>query len=126
MKRGLLRGLATFMILAELTEGPKRGYEIDRALSSKLDAGLPPGYIYVMLERLERKGLVRAEGGSGRRRHKAYSITTEGLNFLLEHEEHIKRLMRLLQDISIALETIRERLPISQSTGDLHAEGHKA
>ncbi len=112
MKGGLLRGLATFMILTELASGPKCGYEIGKDISGKLGDGLPPGYVYVMLNMLERKGLVVGVE-AGPRRKKTYRLTDKGVQFLLEHEQHIGKLISLLQEVQGVVKALRQGQVVS-------------
>ncbi|WP_117354602.1 PadR family transcriptional regulator [Acidilobus sp. 7A] len=113
MKGGLLKGLATFLILAELADRPKCGYEIGKEISKKVGGKLPPGYVYVMLGTLERKGLVESERSAGRK--KEYRLTESGVRFLIEHEEHIKRLIELLSEVQGVVKGLKET--------ELQAEG---
>ncbi|MGC9072352.1 MAG: PadR family transcriptional regulator [Acidilobus sp.] len=97
---GLLKGVAALMILAELIDGSKCGYEINSTISRRLGTSLPPGYVYVMLRHLESKGFVKSEPlPNGVRRKRTYSVTEEGLTFLLEHEDKIDRLLSVLSYI---------------------------
>jgi DNA-binding PadR family transcriptional regulator len=105
MKGGLLRGLATFMILAELAEGPKCGYEINKDISQKVGGKLPPGYVYVMLSMLEKKGLV--ESSPVGERKKEYMITEKGIDFLVEHEQHIDKVIALLREVEGVVRSLR-------------------
>ncbi len=103
MAGGLLKGVAALMILAELSQGPKCGYEINSAISKRLGESLPPGYVYVMLRQLERRGLVEPLPSGGARRKKSYRITGRGLAFLLQHEEKVDRLISVLSYLRAAL-----------------------
>ncbi len=103
MAGGLLKGVAALMILAELLQGPKCGYEINAAISQRMGASLPPGYVYVMLRQLERRGLVEpVESGEGRRKRN-YRITERGLAFLFQHEDKIDRLISVLSYVKEAV-----------------------
>lgn len=105
MKGGLLRGLATFMILAELAERPKCGYEVGKDISQKVGGKLPPGYVYVMLSMLEKKGLV--ESSPAGERKKEYRITEKGIDFLIEHEQHIDKVIALLREVQDVARSLR-------------------
>ena len=111
MAGGLLKGVAALMILAELSQGPKCGYEINSAISRRLGASLPPGYVYVMLRQLERRGLVEPLSQGGARRKKSYRITERGLAFLLQHEDKIDKLISILNYVKAALRQLGSVTP---------------
>ena len=114
-----MRGLATLLILAELAEGPKCGYEISKSISEKLGDSLPPGYVYVMLGSLKKKGLVVEVGTSEppTRRKKIYAISDQGREFLIRHLERVDVMISLLKDVKRAA----ERLAAKQEIGGLDA-----
>jgi DNA-binding PadR family transcriptional regulator len=73
-------------ILALLAKEPTHGYELRQRLEAALGpagGALNPGHVYVTLSRLERSGLVRADGRPGRRPHRSrdkhvYELTPAG------------------------------------------------
>ena len=72
-----------FPILAMLASAPAHGYELKRGLEEHFGAALPPlntGQIYTALGRLERDGLVVAEGVAqdNRPNKRVYRVTDEG------------------------------------------------
>lgn len=64
-------------LLALLREGPAHGYQLKAAFETATARVWPlnVGQVYSTLERLERDGLVQAEGSDGQR---SYAITPEG------------------------------------------------
>ena len=121
MPRGLLRGLATLLILAELAEGPKCGYEISKSISEKLGDSLPPGYVYVMLSSLRKKGLVVEVGASESpaRRKRVYAISDQGREFLVRHLERVDAMISLLKEVR----SVAERLAAGPGSGPYAAGG---
>jgi PadR family transcriptional regulator PadR len=94
-----VRGLLHLLVLKLLSEGPLRGTELRKALKDRLDLDVPSSAIYVILSMLEEKGLVVSsweteEKGPAR---KVYRISEEGLDYLKEMVEEIKRYRRVLE-----------------------------
>lgn len=80
------------LVLEALADGPKRGYEVIRAIRDRFH-GLyspSPGAIYPTLQLLEDEGLVTAEVVEGK---KVYRITEEGRRFLEERRERAQALL---------------------------------
>lgn len=69
-----------FAILGLLHDQPRHGYELKRALGDLGFWQVSFGSLYPALRRLEKKGLIEATAGEGRR--KAYRITTTGIDAL--------------------------------------------
>lgn len=65
-----------FAILGLLSEHPRHGYELKRALGDLGFWQVSFGSLYPALRRLEKRGHIAAERGGGRR--KSYRITAEG------------------------------------------------
>ena len=65
-----------FAILGLLRERPRHGYELKRSLGDLGFWQVSFGSLYPALRRLEKRGLIAAERGTGRRR--SYHVTTEG------------------------------------------------
>lgn len=88
-----LRGTLHLLILKLLEEKPLYGAEIKELLKSKLDLDMPSSVIYAILGMLEEKGMVISswetpEKGAAR---KVYRVTEEGINYLKERVERLKR-----------------------------------
>lgn len=68
-------------LLALLREGPAHGYQLKAAFETATARVWPlnVGQVYTTLERLERDGLVRADGSDGQR---SYAITDDGADEL--------------------------------------------
>ncbi|MGC9210048.1 MAG: PadR family transcriptional regulator [Acidilobus sp.] len=110
MRGGLLKGVAALMVLAELIEGPKCGYEINSTISKRLGAALPPGYVYVILRHLEKEGFVVSEASAYKaRRKRTYRITEKGLQFLIQHEDKVDRLMSILSYVKSVMELAKAK-----------------
>ena len=71
-----------FAILGLLHDQPRHGYELKRALGDLGFWQVSFGSLYPALRRLEKKGLIEATAGEGRR--KAYRITSAGVEALQE------------------------------------------
>jgi DNA-binding PadR family transcriptional regulator len=71
------RPLLDFAILGLLLENPQHGYELKRALGELGFWQVSFGSLYPALRRLEKRGYIEAQRGSGRR--KAYRITASGM-----------------------------------------------
>ncbi|HEY8294867.1 MAG TPA: PadR family transcriptional regulator, partial [Micrococcaceae bacterium] len=67
-------------LLALLQDGPRYGYQLRSEFEERTGATWPLniGQVYTTLDRLERDGLVRNDGGDGDG-HVIYSITDAGL-----------------------------------------------
>ncbi len=80
------KGVFKYIILQQLKEKPRHGYEIIRDLEDRLHGLYVPsaGTIYPRLQMLESSGFVTS---LERESKKVYSITETGLTFLKENEE---------------------------------------
>jgi len=80
------------LVLEALADGPKRGYEVIKAIRDRFH-GLyspSPGAIYPTLQLLEDEGLVEVEVVDGK---KLYKITVEGRRFLNERRDQLEALL---------------------------------
>ena len=89
-RSALLQGTLEMLILQQLRWGPKHGYGISQAIRTSSNAVLlvETGSLYPALQRLEKRGLVRAEWRTSDRNHRAkyYNLTAAGRKHLtLEH-----------------------------------------
>ena len=79
--RDLLRGSLDLMVLSDLSDGPRYGYQILRSLRQRSDGRveLRAGTLYPILHKLERDGCVRSwwDDATGRDR-KWYDLTEKG------------------------------------------------
>ncbi len=80
--RGLLPGTVDLVVLKTLTEGPKHGFAVSRALAARSDGvlELQDAALYKALHRMEEAGWVEAEWGVSEkgRRAKFYRLTGAG------------------------------------------------
>lgn len=80
--RGLLPGTVDLIILKTLTEGPRHGFAVSRAIARRSDGvlELQDGALYQALHRMEESGWVEAEWGVSEkgRRAKFYRLTDAG------------------------------------------------
>ncbi len=99
-KYRLLRGIVSLLILRYLMEGEECGYGLRKRISEVLGEALPPGYIYVMLKALRRRGLVDSREGSKKGRRIVYYTATErGRKFLLDHRVAVEAGRRALEEL---------------------------
>ncbi|HKE91448.1 MAG TPA: PadR family transcriptional regulator [Gemmatimonadales bacterium] len=77
-----------YVILKQLREKPKHGYEIMKDLAEQMHGcySPSPGTVYPTLQWLEDEGLVRSRDVDGK---KVYEITEAGTKFLEEHKDVI-------------------------------------
>ncbi|HET9708633.1 MAG TPA: PadR family transcriptional regulator [Gemmatimonadales bacterium] len=75
-----------YVILKQLREKPKHGYEIMKDLAEQMHGcySPSPGTVYPTLQWLEDEGLVRSRDVDGK---KVYEITEAGTQFLEEHKD---------------------------------------
>lgn len=75
-----------YVILKQLREKPKHGYEIMKDLAEQMHGcySPSPGTVYPTLQWLEDEGLVRSRDVDGK---KVYEITEAGTKFLEEHKD---------------------------------------
>ena len=96
-----LRGPLHLLILKLLGEKPLYGGEIREVLKSRFELDIPSSAIYVALSGLEEKGLVissweTSEKGAAR---KIYRITEEGISYLKERIDELRRFKKILDYI---------------------------
>jgi len=90
--RWITRGDMRILVLEALADGPKRGYEVIKAIRDRFH-GLyspSPGAVYPTLQLLEDEGLVASEVLDGKR---VYRITDEGRRFLEERKDRARELL---------------------------------
>ena len=93
------RGLLHIAILSLLRGREVHGAEIDRLLMEHYDLEVPRAMVYGLLRRLEGHGFLLSnwsvEGGGPARR--IYRITEEGLDYLEDALERLKRVKVLIE-----------------------------
>ncbi len=86
--RGLLPGTVDLVILQTLTEGPRHGFAVSRAIAQRSEGvlELQDAALYKALHRMEESGWVSAEWGISDkgRRAKFYRLTASGRSQLEE------------------------------------------
>ena len=82
----LKKGTAELLVLAQLEEQQRHGYEIGQQIAARAAGHLSfkPASLYPVLYRLERRGLIagRWVEHAGRRRRRYYRLTPEGRRVL--------------------------------------------
>ena len=92
-----------YVILKQLREKPKHGYEIMKDLAEQMHGcySPSPGTVYPTLQWLEDEGLVRARDVDGK---KVYEITDAGIKFLEEHKDVVTDILdRVAETVEEAL-----------------------
>lgn len=91
----VLQGTLDLLILKALTRGPMHGWGIAQRLLERSGEALQvnQGSLYPALQRLERKGFVRAEWGTSEnnRRARFYRLTPAGEHQLVRETESWRR-----------------------------------
>jgi DNA-binding PadR family transcriptional regulator len=85
------KGDLKYVILDLLKDKPSHGYEIIRAMEESFHGFYSPsaGSVYPTLQMLNDMGYASSSEHDGK---KIYTISDEGIQFLKEHEEDIKRI----------------------------------
>lgn len=91
------RGDLKFLILQVLKDKSTHGYEIMKVLSKNFGGFYfpSPGAVYPTLQMLEDVDLIKFNEDNGK---KIYSITPDGLKFLDERSERVKKIMKRVSD----------------------------
>lgn len=96
----LLQGTLDLLILKCLVFGPCHGQGVARSIQRQSEDVflVDHGSLYVALQRLEDKKLIRARWGVSENNRKArfYSLTTKGREHLVEKESEWRRLTRAM------------------------------
>ena len=86
--RARKHGSAEFLILAQLEDRPRHGYEIGCEIErrSRGTISFVPASLYPVLYRLERRGLIKGRWveAAGERRRRLYALTAAGRRELTE------------------------------------------
>lgn len=96
----LLQGTLDLLILKSLVFGPRHGQGVARSIQQQSEDVflVDHGSLYVALQRLEEKNLIRAKWGVSENNRKArfYSLTAKGREQLVEKESEWRRLTRAI------------------------------
>lgn len=96
----LLQGTLDLLILKSLVFGPCHGQGVARLIQRQSEEVffVDHGSLYVALQRLEDKNLIRAKWGVSENNRKArfYSLTTKGREHLVEKTSEWRRLTRAM------------------------------
>lgn len=80
----MIRGFLNILVLKELEESPKSGYEMMKHIEERIGTKPSPGSIYPLLEELKKDRLVEFKGDG---RSKEYHLTAEGKKRLKQMDE---------------------------------------
>ena len=87
----LKKGTAELLVLAQLEDGARHGYEIGLQIAARGDGAISfqPASLYPVLYRLERRGLIagRWVEKAGQRRRRYYRLTTAGRRVLAQRRK---------------------------------------
>lgn len=87
----MIRGFLNILVLKELDEGPKSGYELMKRMEERIGTKPSPGSVYPLLDQLKKDRLVTFRGDG---RAKEYRLTAEGkkrLKIIYEKREECLR-----------------------------------
>ncbi|MGQ9543640.1 MAG: PadR family transcriptional regulator [Candidatus Bathyarchaeia archaeon] len=87
--RTLERGDLRFIILLLLRKKPNHGYGLMKTISEEFQYAPSPGIVYPTLQMLEDIGYVKATQENNK---KIYSITDEGIKYLEDNYDTVKRI----------------------------------
>ena len=97
----LKKGTAELLILAQLEDGPRHGYEIAQQIDARSNhtVSFHVASLYPILYRLERRGLIagRWVEKAGQRRRRYYTLTATGRKVLAEQRKHWSTFMQAVQ-----------------------------
>jgi PadR family transcriptional regulator PadR len=88
----LKKGTAELLVLAQLEDKPRHGYEIAQQIAARAAGGVSfqPASLYPVLYRLERRGLISGRWleKAGQRRRRYYRLTVQGRRVLAERRKN--------------------------------------
>jgi DNA-binding PadR family transcriptional regulator len=92
-----------FVLLQLISEKPRYGYELIKAIEEQFAGSYSPspGVVYPTLTLLEEQGYLRPETAEGPR--KLFSITAEGTDFLAANQELVKAILKRMAELSRAI-----------------------
>lgn len=91
-----------YVLLGQIAERPRHGYELIKAIEEKF-AGLyspSPGVVYPTLTLLEELGYIRPEGDDGTR--KQFAVTPEGSAFLAANRAVVDQIFARIAEVTRA------------------------
>jgi PadR family transcriptional regulator len=95
------KGSAELLVLAQLEDRPRHGYEIGLEIERKTQGAVSfqIASLYPVLYRLERKGLIAGQWveKAGHRRRRYYKLTREGRKVLSEQRQSWREFVAALQ-----------------------------
>ena len=94
----LKKGTAELLVLAQLEDRRRHGYEIAQQIAARSDGAVSfhAASLYPVLYRLERRGLIagRWVEKAGQRRRRYYSLTAEGRRILVQRRKNWNAFMQ--------------------------------
>jgi transcriptional regulator len=97
----LKKGTAELLVLAQLEQQPRHGYEIAQQIAARAAGAVSfqPASLYPVLYRLERRGLIsgRWREKDGQRRRRYYRLTAEGRRVLSLRRKSWRAFMEAVQ-----------------------------
>ncbi len=97
----LKKGTAELLVLAQLEDQPRHGYEIGQQIAERGGGGVSfkPASLYPVLYRLERRGLIagRWVEKAGQRRRRYYRLTPEGRRVLAARRKSWREFIAAVQ-----------------------------
>ena len=100
----LKKGTAELLVLAQLEDQPRHGYEIGQQIAERGGGGVSfkPASLYPVLYRLERRGLIagRWVEKAGQRRRRYYRLTSEGRRVLAAQRRNWRQFVEAIARIT--------------------------
>lgn len=100
-EHALKKGTAELLVLAQLENRQRHGYEIAQQIAARSDGAVSfhAASLYPVLYRLERRGLItgRWVEKAGQRRRRYYRLTNAGQKVLAERRQHWSAFMQAVQ-----------------------------
>jgi transcriptional regulator len=97
----LKKGTAELLVLAQLEEQPRHGYEIAQQIAARAAGGVSfqAASLYPVLYRLEQRGLIagRWVEKAGQRRRRFYRLTADGRRVLAQRRKSWRAFIRAVQ-----------------------------
>lgn len=97
----LKKGTAELLVLAQLEDGDRHGYEIGQRIATRGGGGISfqPASLYPVLYRLERRGLItgRWVEKATQRRRRYYRLTAAGRRVLADRRSRWRTFMQAIQ-----------------------------
>jgi len=96
-----VRAIKELLLLSIIREKPIHGSEIYRVLRDRYGLDVPKPIIYMLLRRMEERGLIISEWEMSERGpvKRIYRITEEGLDYLNDSVERLRKLRDIINDI---------------------------